>query len=311
MYKRKVLIAVDQSVHSKRAMKYAARMADLVNEINFVLFYVQPMLSQYLIQDAVTRPKAKSQLDQLKKKNQAAALDLLENCKLQLREMGVDAGCIELKTTPRDAGIADDILNTAEAGNYDAVLIGRRGLSTFQELFVGSVTTNLVSHSKQTPVWLVDGTVASDNVLIAVDGSVNSLRAVDHAAFMLSNCPGAKLELLHVQPRLGEFCDIDINNIEVDSLKQSMHKANERCITDFRVQAINMLTESGFADDQISFRQIQKRLSPAKAIVDELQNNDFGTLVIGKQGMSSSQFMGRVAGTVVQKINDRAVWVVP
>jgi len=72
-----------------------------------------------------------------------------------------------------------------------------------------------------------------------------------------------------------------------------------------------MLKESGFTDDQIRFRQIQKRLSPAKAIIDEARNNDVGTLVIGKQGMSSSQFMGRVAGTVVQKINNLAVWVVP
>lgn len=311
MYKKKVLIAVDQSVHAKRAMKYAARMAGLINEINFVLFYVQPMISQYLVQDALTKPKAKSQLDQLKKKNQAAALDLLENCKLQLTEMGVDAECIELKTGPRDAGIADDILNAAETGTYDAVLIGRRGLSSLQELFVGSVTTNLVSHCRQIPVWLVEGTIASDKIMIAVDGSVNSLRAVDHTAFMLANCPGVKLELFHVQPRLGEFCDIDLNNIEADSLAQSMSKANERCITDFRVQAINMLKESGFTDDQISFRQIQKRLSPAKAIIDEAQNNDVGTLVIGKQGMSSSQFMGRVAGTVVQKINNQAVWVVP
>ncbi len=308
---KKVLIAVDQSNHAREAIKYAARMGALIKDIGFVLFHVQPMISQYIVEEARTKPKARSQLEALRKKNHQAALDLLENCKTRLTEMGVAAECIELRTGPRDAGVADDIIYAAEAGKYDAVLIGRRGLSAFQELFVGSVTTNLVVHAKQIPVWLVDGTVSCDNVLIAVDGSVNSLRALDHMVFMLSESPKPKIELLHIKPKLGDYCEIDMGDMEADTLSQAMENANQRCLTDFRAQALKMLKDAGFTDSQINFRQVEKRLSPAKAITEELQKGDFGTLVIGKHGMSKSQFMGRVAGTVVQKIQDRAVWIVP
>jgi len=309
--RRKILIAVDQSVHARQAIKYAARIGALIKDVDFVLFHVQPMISQYLLEEARTKPKARSQMEAVSKKNHQASLDLLETCKTRLTEMGVSAECIELRTSPRDAGVADDILQAAEAGQYDAILIGRRGISAFQELFVGSVTTNLVSHAKQLPVWLVDGTVASDNVLVAVDGSVNSLRALDHLVFMLSKSQGPKIELLHIKPKLGDYCEIDMGDMEADTLSQAMENANQRCLTDFQAQALNMLTDAGLTDSQIHFRQIEKRLSPAKAIIEELQKGDFGTLVIGKQGMSSSQFMGRVAGTVIQKIHDRAVWIVP
>ena len=309
--KKKVLIAVDSSNHARQAMKYAAGMGSLIDDIDFVLFHVQPQISQYLVEEALTKPKARSQLEAVSKKNRQAALDLLENCKQQLTGMGIDPKSVELKTAPRDAGIADDIISMADAGTYDAMLIGRRGLSSIQEFFVGSVTTNLVSHSRHIPVWLVDGAVTSKNVLIAVDGSVNSMRAVDHAAFVLSNNASVNIQMMHVQPRLGDFCSVDLSGIEADSLEQSISNANQRCMTDFQVQAVNMFKEAGFSESQISFKQTEKRISPAKAIVEELQRNDFGTLVIGKQGMSSSKFMGRVAGAVVQKITDRAVWVVP
>lgn len=309
--RKKILIAVDQSVHAKQAIKYAARIGGLVKDMDFVLFNVQPMISQYLLEEARSRPKARSQLEAVRQKNHQTALDLLENCKSRLTEMGIGAECIDLKTAPRDRGLADDIIQMAETGQYDAILIGRRGISAFQELFVGSVTTNLVAHAKQIPVWLVDGKVASDNVLIAVDGSVNSLRALDHAVFILSEGNKPKIELLHVKPRLGDFCEMDFADIEADSLKQAMDNDNERCLSDFQEQAFNMLKEAGFTSAHIRFRQLEKRLSPAKAIVEEFQKGDYGTLVLGKQGTSTSQFMGRVAGTVVQSIHDRAVWIVP
>lgn len=308
---RKILVAVDQSVHAKQAIKYAARMGTLIKDIDFVLFHVQPMISQYLLEEARTKPKARSQMEAISKKNHQASLDLLENGKTRLTEMGVSAECIELGTRPRKAGVADDILQAAEAGKYDAILIGRRGISAFQELFVGSVTTNLVAHAKQIPVWLVDGTVASDNVLVAVDGSVNSLRALDHLVFMLSKSQGPKIELLHIKPKLGDYCELDMGDMEADTLSRAIENANQRCLTDFQAQALNMLKDAGLRDSQINFRQLEKRLSPAKAIIEELQKGDFGTLVIGKQGMSGSQFMGRVAGTVVQQVHDRAVWIVP
>ena len=316
---KKVLISVDGSRFSQGALKYAARIAALVEDMGFVLFHVQPMVSGYLAEEALKSPKARAEMEVLKKKNEAAATSLLEAGREQLSRMGVDAGRIEIATQPRKAGLAEDILNTAEAGRYDAIGVGRRGLSAFQELFVGSVTSNLVTHSGQIPVWVVDGTVASDHVLIAVDGSINALRAVDHAAFIFSGNKRVRFELLHIQPGLEDFCDLEPDAAEVEHLKQSIQETGRRCVRDFKAKAEARLKESGIGAEQINFREIEKRRSPAKAIVEAVQKGDFGTLILGRQGMgagsssgsASASFMGRVVTAVMQKIDNRAVWIVP
>jgi len=309
--RKKILIAVENSIHSKHALAYAARMAGIIGDIDFVLLHVQPMVSGYLVEDALKSPKARAELETVKKNNRSAAQELLKNCKQQLLESGVAAECVELKTVNRDAGVADDILNMAESGAYDALLIGRRGISGLQELFIGSVTANLLSHSKRMPLWVVDGRVSSEKILIAVDGSVNSLRAVDHVAFMLSNTSGVSLELLHVQPRLSDFCELGSPDTDTKNLKAAIRQSSQQCIRDFKDRVFDMFREAGLSEEQISFQEIDKRLAPAKAILEKARKEQFGTVVIGRQGQSASKFMGKVASAVVHKIKDNAVWVIP
>jgi nucleotide-binding universal stress UspA family protein len=309
--KKKVLIAVDPSVHTRSALQYAAQITGEVREAAFVLFHVQPRVSDYLAEEAAKSAKGRAELESLNRKNKEDARSLLADLRQLLAAQGVDAPNIEEKTLPRRAGVAEDILNEAEKGRYDAVLVGRRGISAFQELFVGSVANNLLFHSVQIPVWVVDGKAPRGNVLIAVDGSVNSMRAVDHAAFMLEGNDRIGVEMLHVQPRLGDFCDIDAGAPEAADLQAVLNEANDRCLADFRAQAYRRLQEAGLTDSQIGFRETEKRLSPARVLLEELQGSGCGTLVIGRQGMSASRFMGRVAGGVVQRMKNRAVWVVP
>ena len=52
---KKLLLAVDDSVHSKHAIQYAVNMASAVNELKFTLFHVQPAISQFLLKEARKR----------------------------------------------------------------------------------------------------------------------------------------------------------------------------------------------------------------------------------------------------------------
>jgi len=53
---------------------------------------------------------------------------------------------------PRIADTARDIIFEAEQGLYDAVVLGHRGLIKTQELFLGSVTNQVVQHADHLPV---------------------------------------------------------------------------------------------------------------------------------------------------------------
>lgn len=58
-------------------------------------------------------------------------------------------------------------------------------------------------------LWLVDGEITSKNILLAVDGSINSVKAMNYLCDILRPDPDALLTLFHVQPSLRDFCDID------------------------------------------------------------------------------------------------------
>lgn len=309
--RKKILIALDSSIQSHHAMDYALQLAERVKEIDFVLINIQPIISQYLLEDALKSPKSKKELEEVYENNKIKSQHLLEECKKRMTLKGIHSDCIEIKTHPRVDSISGDLLNTASVGSYDAILVGRRGISGLQELLMGSVTSSLLAKADTTPVWVVDGTVESKKIVIVVDGSPCSLRAVDHVSFMLAEVPNITLEFLNIQPRLADVCEIDDLSIETTELEKSMVLSNEKCIADFSGIARDILIKAGFSADQIIFRSEKINMFTAKAIIDVIKKENFGTVVIGKTGAGQSTHIGRITRHVIQKITNRALWVVP
>jgi hypothetical protein len=60
-------------------------------------------------------------------------------------------------------------------------------------MFIGSVSANIVNNSADTPVWLVDEEGASQDIMVAVDGSESSFKAVDHLAFIVGGNTDLKI----------------------------------------------------------------------------------------------------------------------
>lgn len=309
--RKKFLIAADTSIHSRRAMEYAANLAAEIKAVDFILLHIQPMISQYLVEEAVKRPKAKQELNRINEKNRVMSHQMLEECKAYMVSKGVDVNCIEMTSRARDQGIAEDILKTVEDRQCDAVIVGRRGLTGLQELFMGSVTTNLLNRSQVIPIWVVDGRFTTDNVLAAVDGSSQSLRIVDHLAYIFSGNRKIRLTFLNIEPMLSGICEIDMESLETRELEAAILSSNEKCIADFSAQARGHLKKAGFEENQIIFDSLKKQLFIGKAIADYAGKGDYGTVVIGKTGAGQSSGLGKVARYVIQKMSDGALWVVP
>ena len=309
---KKIAIAVDGSVHSNQAVAYAAKLAEVVSELHVVLMHIQPGISTYLLEEAQTSMAAATQLRAMVGKNQAAGRELVDKYREQLKTAGIADDRIATKSRTRNIGVADDLLAWCQAESYDALLVGRRGISYLQGLVMGSVTANLVNHSELTPIWLVDGQAASaDKILLAVDGSPRALRAVDHLAFMLSGNPDSRVHMLHIQPRLQDYCAIDLSGDNSKEAEAVILDSDQRCLDDFHGQALAVFTRHGFKEDHLHLETVSGQRNVGKAILAYARDNGFGTVVIGKHGTSKSLFFGSVAQYVVQKLEDRAVWIVP
>ena len=308
---KKIAIAVDGSVHCGCAVRYAANMAKVLPELYFELVHVHPSLSQYLIEEAERKAKANRALQAVIKANREASLDMLEKVRRQMVQLGVDAQRIELCSRIRTTGLAEDLLDECRSKAYDAIVLGRRGVTYLQELVTGSVTANLLEHSQVTPVWMVDGEVPDNRIVLAVDGSQNALRALDHYAFMLGGQKDAKIHIIHVKPRLRDICTIDFDSQTLAAAEEVVLDSDRHCIDQFYSQALGVFKKNGLETDQLDIETIESRISVAGAILDAARKGGFGTIVVGRRGFKNSKFSGSVSRSIIQKATRMAVWLVP
>ena len=309
--KKKIMVAVDNSRPSKNAIQYAVGMASNITSLHFILFHAQPGVSLFLQEEAQKSVKAKRQLDRVLSKNDTVARKLLDDYKDQMVTMGITADRIECFTQKRNLGFAKDILEFGQKGRYDAIVVGRRGLSRLAELYAGSVTTNILEQSQVIPVWMIDGEAKAGRVMIAVDGSEASLRAVDHVSFMLSDNPDASLTLLHITSNAGKYCEIDFDAEPDPELEEIIARGERACIDQFYQHAIKKLTSAGISEDRIQIEVVQGKRRIGKAILDFAEKGKISTMVIGRRGIDKAFFMGSASRYMISKVSNGALWIVP
>ena len=308
---KKVLIAVDNSNPSQGLIQYAAQMSSVIKNLHCVLLHIQPMISLFLQEEALKKASAKKELDGVLQRNEDSARKLLNDYKSELEGKGIAAERIECITRARNLGYAKDIIELAQNKLYDAVLVGRRGISGIQKMYSGSVTSDILEQSQVIPVWLIDGNVPSGDILIAVDVSVASLRAVDHASFILGNNPEANLTLLHITSSAKNYSEADLEKQPNPALEEIVARGDKAFIDRFYPSALKKFKDAGISENQIKMETLTGKMRVGKAIVDFAQKGSFSTLVIGRRGINKSFFMGSASRYILNKISDGAVWVVP
>ncbi|MBC2713385.1 MAG: universal stress protein [Desulfosarcina sp.] len=311
MAKKTILVAVDGSLQSKCLVRYIGAMAAIIPDMGITLLNVQGAISQYLTEEAQKSPKINAELKRMMARHRQKSEEILNAHHEQLVVAGVDESRIQNVSHPMVTGVADDILNLAQVGQSDVIAVGRRGITYIHELLTGSVTANLIDNSRLVPLWLTSGDVKNQRILLAVDGSNTSLRAVDHLSFVLIGNPDAHVHLLHVQPTLGDCCTIDFDKRLEKEMASVVLNADQHCIDGFYANALEIFKKTGIEEKRIHVKVVKNRLMTGRTILEEARKGAFGTVVVGHRGMSKSRFMGSVSHHVIQHVKDMAVWMVP
>jgi nucleotide-binding universal stress UspA family protein len=146
------------------------------------------------------------------------------------------------------------------------------------------------------------------NILISVDASDNAVRAVDYAATMLGGAPGVRITLLYIERAPGR----DLFDSEAAWLGQC--RLEHERVFDFLKHARARLTAAGVPDGAICERTVLCSAEPsvAQTILGVQQEGGFGTLVVGRRGLTKGEefLFGSVSNKLVHNARDCAVWVV-
>ena len=145
------------------------------------------------------------------------------------------------------------------------------------------------------------------NILIAVDDSDNSRRAVSYVAQLLGGTDGFKVAILHVIPEAEE--DYFPTTDEKEKWLSQYAKKVEAMLGSYR----QILIEAGFDANDVSVRSpLRYCPSMAECILAEQDTTEYQTLVVGRQGISRSEefLFGSVSSKIVNHAKNCTVWVV-
>lgn len=308
---KKLLIPVDQSRSSLMAVRYAVQVSSFIANLHCVLFHVQPPVSLYLKEEAAKDMHVRAQLKKVTKKNNDNAMAVLHDLKSEMTQAGFLEDRIELVTHPRKLGLAQDVIEYAQKNMLDAIVVGRRGVAGIHKFFDASVSDAVLERSQALPVWLVQGEVHPEKILVAIDGSQDSLRAVDHVSFMVSENNDCKITLVHVTNTARNYCEIDLDEDLDPEFVQIIEKKDRACLDKFYPLAMKKFEEMGISKDRIEIQTLAGSRRIGSTVVEFAKENQFATLVIGRRGINKSFFMGSVSRQIIARVSDTALWVVP
>ncbi len=306
---KRLLIAVDDTDSSQRAVRYVGHMAGMIKDLHSVLLHVEPVVSQFVKDAARNDPETLEELNRLKSANAYASEALLERYQGLLREMGVMVDRVATVSRPRKAGVAKTILDFSHENRLNAIVAGRRRLSSLKKTFLGSVSADLAEHSTFLPIWIVGSEPPNNRILVPVDGSESALRAVDHLGHMFKGNQDVRFQFFHVIPRMIESCPIDFGS-GLERLERVGRRGAHHCIDNFYAKAVNLLETAGLRERQIDIKVSERMINPGKGIVSEINRGDFRTVVIGRRGMNQSFFAGSVSRYLLNKTDQVTLWLV-
>ena len=306
----KVLLALDGSDRSFEVVKYVGQVP-LFREAELRLFSVYEGVPAYY-HDIDSRDPAfaaafrESHAWEVEQKRRLT--EGLYRAKTHLMEAGFAEDRVGTVIRKRKVGIARDILAEAKNG-YSAILIGRKGESKLKGVLFGSVAAKLIDRMTDIPLCVVGRDIpVTGKILLAMDSSENSMRAVHFMAEHLAG-RGIGIELFHVVRGRLDDIPAELRNVLLPNERQEQIEREMVRVFD---AAKRKLREAGFTEDQVQTKIVTGRRSRANNILREAEEGDFGTIVMGRRGLSrvSDFFMGRVTDKVLQMARFHAVWLV-
>ena len=157
-------------------------------------------------------------------------------------------------------------------------------------------------------------------ILVAVDASDNAMRAVQYTGNIIGSSPGFTVELLTIE----RFSARDLFPDEA-SWKASCEQTRVDLQT-FQEKAAFALFEAGVPSQSVRKRYLTSCNSPlsgdtmqcspgtsiAQEIIQEIKDGGFGTVVIGRRGVSKAEefLFGSVSTKIIHYCRGCAVWVV-
>jgi len=286
--KKHFLITATEQESSNYGVRFFGHFFENKKDIKATLFYTaaRPPAEWDDKRTIEGERRRKAQAKEYQTKGQKA----LDGAKKILENNGFQSDKIATKVQTRMLSKAGDIIHEGSEGKYDALVIGRRGLSWFEEAFDESVSKEVLQKKYDFPLWLCRmPDLERRNVLVCVDGSDPAYRIADHVGFVLQEEKKHRVTLLRIKR--------DSENLKT---------------ADIFEKALKQLTKNGIPDSLIDTKEIEAS-DPAEAILKEAEQEKYAVVAAGwtGAGMGALQriFSGSNSHKLFRELERASLWM--
>lgn len=307
--KHNILVAVDGSKQSFDAVAYIGSLM-LPSGCTITLLHILPDVPEAFLDLGIPASLRSRVMDatawNVEVKRQAEAMMVRAGQVLQ--KAGHLPEAINVQIRKRKIGIARDIVAEARK-DYEAVVVGRTGVSKLKDIVMGSIANKLVHRIQNLPIAVVDGKPSVDSILIGFDGSEGAKRAVAAVCRLMPD-PNRRVDLCHVIRSVSLHKDIQqvFDRYHSEDWLSRHHQKMQKAF----LEAEKKLQQSGFLPGNVRHETVEDKISRAVAIKTVAKEGKCGTIVVGRRGLTAIEafFMGRVSQKVLQLGKKHAVWIV-
>lgn len=142
---KSILVPVDGSEHSERAVMFAADLATAFEASISLLHVLGKLSARKQLKDYLSALEADANLHEaeiesvrsaLSESGEDAGKKVLADAEREARRKGVE----HVSTAIKDGDPAKEILRLMDTGKYDLIVMGRRGIGSIRGLLMGSVS---------------------------------------------------------------------------------------------------------------------------------------------------------------------------
>jgi nucleotide-binding universal stress UspA family protein len=132
----KILVPVDGSENSFRALEQAIFLATKIQEAQItVLYIIEDLPSLYIYSPKI--------IEKLHADYKSEYTKILERCKEIAKKSGININTVLLEGDP-----ASKIIGYSGMEKLDLIILGSRGMGKFKEVIIGSVSNKVLHHAK-------------------------------------------------------------------------------------------------------------------------------------------------------------------
>ncbi len=282
---RHLLVTVSEKHDNLFGVRFLGEFFADKEEMKVTLLYLTPKPPGRFEADPETELRAK--------KSEAIGRKALNEAKGELMKTGFKDEQVFLKIRPSRLSKVNEIIQEGSEGKYDAVVLGRRGLSRLEQTFDESVTSILFEQEWGFPLWICrKHDPERHHVLACVDGSHASHRMLDHVGFVLGKALNQDVTLLAISRK---------GNVGEKTVEEILSKSTEILVAD------------GISAERIHTKVIPEA-DAAKAIIKEAGSEHFAAVAVGRTGKTmgffKKVFVGSVSRNLFQDLEGASLWLI-